>query len=196
MIHNLHFRMPEVKIRISQRCTQFNVVLHLDNKEEYSADFRDQSWGMGLKQGVSSIYSMLSYIDHVLAHQIEHTRGSSGNTIGIRRRPQWTPPDSARYSYFDSAIQLSDGSPRESESWRKQHCQRPLGTLRLANTNCFATLAITELPPAFEVVGHCPVTQGFLESINRAVNLPHLHVSHFIIQARFTGKRRTWKMLS
>jgi hypothetical protein len=110
MIHNLHFRMPEVKIRISQRCTQFNVVLHLDNKEEYSADFRDQSWGMGLKQGVSSIYSILSYIDHVLSHQIEHTRGSSGNTIGIRRRPQWTPPDSARYSYFDSAIQLSDGS--------------------------------------------------------------------------------------
>jgi hypothetical protein len=50
-------------------------------------------------------------MDHVLTNQIEHTRGSSSDTIGIRRRPQWTPPDSARYSYFDSPIQLSDGSP-------------------------------------------------------------------------------------
>ena len=53
---------------------------------------------------------MLSSLDHVLTNQIEHTRGSSSNTIGIHQRPQWTPPDSARYSSFDSAIQLSDGS--------------------------------------------------------------------------------------
>jgi hypothetical protein len=74
-----------------------------------SADFRDQSWEKGLKQGVSSIYSVLSYIDHVLTNQIEHTRGSSSNTIGIRRRSPWTLP-SARYSSFVSAIQFSDGS--------------------------------------------------------------------------------------
>ena len=36
MIHDLHFRMPEVKIHVSQRCAQFNAMLHLDNKEEYS----------------------------------------------------------------------------------------------------------------------------------------------------------------
>lgn len=75
-----------------------------------SADFRDQSWEKGLKQRVSSIYSVLSYLDHVLTNQIEHTRSSSSNTIGIRRRPQWILPDSTRYSSFDSAILLSDGS--------------------------------------------------------------------------------------
>jgi hypothetical protein len=53
---------------------------------------------------------VLSYLDQALTCQIEHTRGSSSNTVDIRRRPQWTPPDSARYSSFDSAIQLRDGS--------------------------------------------------------------------------------------
>ena len=57
------------------------------------------------------------------------------------------------------------------------------------HTNCFAALAITKLPPLFEAVGNCPVAQGFLESMNRAENLVHLHVTHFIIrEATFTGK--------
>lgn len=92
MIRNLHFRMPEVKIRISQRCAQFDVMLHLDNEEEYSiSGFPRSIVGKGAQIG-------------------KHTRGSSSDTVGIRRRPQWTPPDSARYSSFDSAIQLRDGS--------------------------------------------------------------------------------------
>jgi hypothetical protein len=53
---------------------------------------------------------MLSYLDHLLTNQIGHIRGSNSNNIGIRRRPQWTPPDSARYSSLDSVIRLSSGS--------------------------------------------------------------------------------------
>jgi hypothetical protein len=36
MIHNLRFSMPEVKIHISPRCGQFDVMLFLKNTEKFS----------------------------------------------------------------------------------------------------------------------------------------------------------------
>jgi hypothetical protein len=57
----------------------------------------------------SFIFSSLSYSGQLLTDLVEHTRESSGSAPSIRRRPQWTPPNFAWYSFFDSGLQLSDG---------------------------------------------------------------------------------------
>jgi hypothetical protein len=76
-----------------------------------SAVFRDYWRGRGFNRGVSSICFSPSYLGRLLTGCIEHTRDSSSSGISISRRPQWTPPSSARYSsFFDSGLQLSDGS--------------------------------------------------------------------------------------
>lgn len=36
MIRDLQFRMPEVMIHVSERCAEFNLILHLQNREEYT----------------------------------------------------------------------------------------------------------------------------------------------------------------
>ncbi|KAE9366741.1 FabD/lysophospholipase-like protein [Stipitochalara longipes BDJ] len=91
MIHSLQFRMPEIMINISERFAEFNITLHLKNREEYSIS------------GFPRFFAGERVVE------IEkHTRNSSGSAPSIRRRSQWTPPNSARY--FDSGLQVSDKS--------------------------------------------------------------------------------------
>ncbi|KAN0107869.1 hypothetical protein V8E51_007611 [Hyaloscypha variabilis] len=93
MIDNLQFHMPEVLINISERCAEFNIDLRLKNGEEYP------------------ISGFPRFLAGERVVQIEkHTRHSSGSAPSIRRRTPWTPPNSARYSSFDSGLQVSDGS--------------------------------------------------------------------------------------
>jgi hypothetical protein len=118
MIHNLYFLMPEVKIRISLRCGQFEVILCLKNTEKYSiSGFPRSIVGKGAQTG--SKFYPLSYLNNRLINGIGHTRESSSSTPVIRPRPQWTPPNSARHSSFYSGLEISNRSrsiPRSTPS--------------------------------------------------------------------------------
>ena len=110
--------MPEVKIRISPRCGQFDVILCLKNTEKYSiSGFPRSIVGKGA-QTASKFYP-LSFLNNRLINRIEHTRESSSSTTVILPRLQWTPPNSARRSSFYSGLEISDGSrsiPRSTTS--------------------------------------------------------------------------------
>ncbi|CZR51334.1 uncharacterized protein PAC_01209 [Phialocephala subalpina] len=91
MIHDLQFRMPELKIRLSQQAAEVDITLLFANRKEYSiSGFPRTLAGKG-------------------AQTRSNARNSVGSATGIRRRPQWSPPSptSARNSSFDSGIQLS-----------------------------------------------------------------------------------------
>jgi hypothetical protein len=112
MIHQDHFHMPEVSIRVSEQCGEFDVVLRLENTEEYSiSGFPRLLAGKGVQTG-SKFYLLCSfYVGRLSINHAGHTRDNESSVVSICRRSQWTPPTSARYSsFFDSSLELSDGS--------------------------------------------------------------------------------------
>jgi hypothetical protein len=50
------------------------------------------------------------------------------------------------------------------------------------HTDSFTALAITESPPALNVVDNCPVAQRFLKAIDIFEHLAHIQGTHCIIQ--------------
>lgn len=103
--------MPEVSIRVSERCGEFDVVLRLENTEQYSiSGFPRLLSGKGVQTGSEFYLICFFYVGHLLTNHAGHTRDNESNVVSIRRR-SWTPPTSARYSsFFDSGLEISDGS--------------------------------------------------------------------------------------
>lgn len=112
MIHHDRFDMPEVSVRVSERCGEFNVVLRLENAEEYSiSGFPRVIAGKGVQTGSKFNLFCFIYVGHLLTYHAGHTRDNDSSAASIRRRSLWTPPTSARYSpFYDSGLELSDGS--------------------------------------------------------------------------------------
>jgi hypothetical protein len=120
MIHNLRFPLPEVKIHISPRCGQFDVMLCLKNTEKFSiSGFPRSILGKGA-QTPSKLYLLHSLLfEYELIKRIAHTRENSSSTLGILPRRPWTPPNPARHSSFYPGLEVSDGSrstPRSTTS--------------------------------------------------------------------------------
>lgn len=112
MIHDDHFHMPEVSIRVSKRCGEFDVVIRLENMEEYSiSGFPRLLAGKRAQTGSKSCLLCSLHLGGTLADHTGYTRDKESSVASIRRRSQWTPPTSPRYSsFFNSGLELDDGS--------------------------------------------------------------------------------------